>query len=773
MAGSNRWRALLQRGHARTARDLFRLQPRVMRTWVRHVRAVEEALGREAAISYSRLIVAIAPTPEVAEDVARILPDLLAQVAPEHRKRFHQCLIGVIEARPVAALRVARALPDLLETMDDVALAGFVSAALAVDETSAQKAESFLRMESTTGRAAVEDVQSGTALRVVHRQLTLYARAHCGEAVQIRPGGDRAFTDGRHLYLPSRVDRFGDARDETLFWVMTARAAGFIEFGSLDIHLDALDGPWPAHRPDEMPFERMLRGFSNPVIARILFLLFERERVDQAVRQAYPGVARRMDALGTDLDEPAPPADQPVDRALQVIADGLRGQVPDGEGPGFAAGVRVLESIEPTGWQSVNDVVAAVLQAYPHVDALMETAEVSSQVANDLGFDPDALDADEKAVEARAADLLRKLEESPDWDAARQHVRDENDGFGYDEMDAFLDRLEAPSGPLQSTNDEQYGTSAGFAQDPDVDSTVGHLQFRYPEWDLELGEHKPDWVRLTEYPLLPGETDFVDTVMAEYGAMIGTLRRCFEALRPDGMRPLKGQSDGDELDIDAVMAAHMARRAGVSPPTGLYRSRQRTDRDVSVAFLVDMSSSTNEHINTASKRIIDVEREALVVVAEAVHAIGDASAIYGYSGFGREQVAFYVAKDFADPWDQRVRERIGRMGWKMENRDGAAIRHATRKMVQGPGRVKLLILLSDGKPLDCGCDQYSDDYAQADTRMALLEARKQGVHPFCITVDPHGRRYLQQMYGSGGYTIIDSVEALPQRLPAIYRRLTR
>ena len=114
-----------------------------------------------------------------------------------------------------------------------------------------------------------------------------------------------------------------------------------------------------------------------------------------------------------------------------------------------------------------------------------------------------------------------------------------------------------------------------------------------------------------------------------------------------------------------------------------------------------------------------------------------------------------------------------RIGWKMENRDGAAIRHATQKLIAGPGAVKLLILLSDGKPLDCGCEQYSDDYAQEDTRMALIEARKAGVHPFCITVDPHGRRYLQRMYGHGGYTIIDSVEALPQRLPAIYRRLTR
>ena len=771
MIGSDRWRSLLQRGHARTARDLMRLQPRVLRMWMRHIRAVEETLGRDAALSYSRLIVAIAPTPEVAEPMARFLPDVMAQVPPEERTRFHQCLVGVIESRPSAALRVARALPDLLEVMDDVSLSGFVSAALSVDEESPQRAESFLRMESATGIEAVEDVQVGTSLRTVHRQLTLYARAHCGEAVQIRPGGDRAFTDGRHLYLPNRVSRFGDERDESVYLALTARAAGFIEFGSLDIDLDHILGPWPNPRLDEMPFERMLRGFSNPVIARVLFLLFEGHRIERAVRLAYPGLSRRMDGLGLDEKEAEEPSSVPVDRALQVVAEQLAGVASIGGGPAEAAGRDAMQGIDPESWLSVNDVIRDVVAAYPSIEALMDTAEVSTQIANDLGFDPDAMGSDDKAVEARAAELLRKLETEPDWQAARNSVREDSDGRSYAEMDAFLDRLAPPAGPQSA--EEEKGGGRSSQVDPDVSPEGERVRFRYPEWDYELNEYKPDWVQLTEFHLLPGDTDFVDTVMAEHGSMIGTLRRCFEALRPDGLRPLKGLSDGEELDIDAVMAARMARRAGVAPPVGLYRARQRVERDVSVAFLVDMSSSTNEHINTASKRIIDVEREALIVVAEAVHAIGDAAAIYGYSGFGREQVAFYVAKEFSDPWDQRIRERIGRIGWKMENRDGAAIRHATQKVLAGPGKVKLLILLSDGKPLDCGCEQYSDDYAQEDTRMALMEARKAGVHPFCITVDPHGRRYLQRMYGSGGYTIIDSVEALPQRLPAIYRRLTR
>ena len=203
------------------------------------------------------------------------------------------------------------------------------------------------------------------------------------------------------------------------------------------------------------------------------------------------------------------------------------------------------------------------------------------------------------------------------------------------------------------------------------------------------------------------------------------------------------------------------RRAGGVSPGRIYMRRERLERDVAVAFLVDMSSSTNEVVNEHTKRVMDVAKEAVVVIADAVDAIGDACAIWGFSGYGRDQVAFYVAKEFEEPFDDTIRERVGRISWKMENRDGAAIRHATTRLQTHRARIKLLILLSDGKPLDCGCDRYQDRYAQEDTRMALLEARKAGIHPFCITVDPRGAQYLGHMYGPESFTVIDRVDSLP------------
>jgi hypothetical protein len=754
-------------GSAKTFFATLRRDPGTFRVWIRHVRAVDEALGGEAAMAYSRLVLLASNDRDIGESLATALPDLFAAVPESNRTRFFKLVRAVLEQRPDAALMVARSLPELLGTMDDAALTRFVAEGLDWYAQSPRQAEGFLRMESKSGRDAVDDAQGGVPLRRVHRALSLYARAHCGSLVSVRPGGSAAFTDGRHLYLPDRMDQFGDERDEDAYWVLTALSAGFIEFGSLDIDLDKIDGPWPASRPEEMAFDRMLRGFDNPSIARALFLIFERIRVESTVCSTYPGVKRRIDRLDgihLGIQEYGSSA---VDRALKAIDSGLRGRPCT-----HSVAMPIVEKYHPQKWASVADSIDAMVAVYPQIRALLADANESISVP-EYGLDPDALNDEDKAVEGRAAELLRSMEGESDWEDLRNEARSEDtDGLSYAEMSDWLDKLEAPSGPMQADEDGEYGATQRVIRE-NVDSESGVRHARYPEWDESLGDYKPDWVRVSEYKLEAGSSDFVDDVIAEHGPMIDSLRRTFEALRPQSARLKRGLTDGESLDMDAVVAARVAQRAGAAGPAGLYRSRRLDRRDVSVAFLVDMSSSTNEHINTAGKRIIDVEREALVVTAEAVSALGDTMAIYGYSGFGREQVAFYVAKEFHEPWGAPIRERIGRMGWKLENRDGAAIRHAITKLQSAPGRERLLILLSDGKPLDGGCTLYHDVYSQEDTRMALSEARQAGIHPFCITVDPHGRSYLSQMYGDGGYTIIDSVEALPQRLPGLYRRLTR
>lgn len=823
------------------AARLARTDATVLRAWVSRVGAVRDALGVSESMGYTRLIVAAAEIdPDVARIVAYTLPDHLARVEKTERSRYLSLLRAVLRDRTAALPLVVRTLPDLMGRLDDENLARYLSRGLALHGQSSRKAESFFKMESTESQQVAEELRKGTTLASVRRTLTLYARAHCGEDVQIRPGGARAFTDGRHIYLPETIDHFGDDRDFLVYRVLTARNAGYLEFGTLDLELSALDGAFPTARPGELESERFLRGFTNSVLARDLFTIFENARVEAQVREEYPGIARDMDTLGSIWRPERPVLEQMtrVEQAIEWLYQTASGRAPDDlddetTAAAAAAGLGALAAIRQPG-QTVIDAAQATLAAYPLFEGLMrkvtdddlnpvpppeerDEASGAGLPGEDDGGEPQdsppppepedrrtrasggddddelddyrpmaddpmagAMDTDrlsdgDREVEEQARALLAAMREAePDATVQQARERARSDESSYEEMAAFLDRVEAPAGPMTEHRDEERAKATAERQSSLDEGRQGDRKsFLYPEWDADIEDHKPRWIRLTEYPLPPGNPDFVEQVRREHGPLVGQLRRAFEALRPEAVRRVRGVNDGDEIDLDRAIAARLERRSGGSPSDRIYTRRLRQERDVAVAFLLDMSSSTNEVANADGKRILDVEKEALVLIAEAVDAIGDAAAIYGFSGYGRDAVAFYIAKDFEDRWDSQVAERIGRISWKMENRDGAAIRHASKKLAENPAKVKLLLLLSDGKPLDCGCDHYADFYAQEDTRAALREARAMGIHPFCITVDPHGQEYLSRMYGEHGYIVIDRVEALPVRLPRIYRRLTR
>jgi nitric oxide reductase activation protein len=329
------------------------------------------------------------------------------------------------------------------------------------------------------------------------------------------------------------------------------------------------------------------------------------------------------------------------------------------------------------------------------------------------------------------------------------------------------------TGPLEELGESNLPPGEHVGPEGAADAGGEVLGVRlYPEWDYQIEDYKDDWCRVIEERLPEGSSVFADETLARHGTLVNGLKRQFQRIRREELEKLRRQAEGDELDLEALTEALIERRSGHPPSERLYIKRQKQLRDVAVAFLVDLSSSTHQSVQGGARTILDIEKESLLLMAEALESLGDPYAIYGFSGYGRQKVSFYVAREFGEPYTRQVRDRVGGMTGRLENRDGAAIRHAVRKLMAQPARVRLLFLLSDGRPLDCGCRQYVERYAQEDTRMALREARMQGVHPFCITVDRFAQRYLSRMYGQVHYTIIDQVTALPGRLPVIYRRLT-
>ncbi len=793
---------------ARPVVGLARLNSSALRAYMRYRGAIEEGLGVVEAEAYGELVLGVAKVDgDLARVVALTLPDQLARIAPERRTVYFRLMREVLAVRPTALPLIARTLPDLLPTMEDEPLRAFVARGLALHATSHQKAESFLRQESNVGQAAARELERGISFAEVSRTLTLYARAHCGEDVQVKMGTGTAFSDGHHVYLPQRVDRYGDERDFLVYRVQTALGAGYLEFGTFDLHLEQVPGAWPDRNEGEADLERFFRTFLNRSLARDLFQILEDARIEAKIREAYPGVARDIDRLGLSFrgDRPEPTA--PAARAVEALARASWKMEPLPLDPAVAAAIAPLLAMLPDiATLEVGAIAAAVAKAYPGVDALMLRAKDGrSHEGNNANMGrqrpgpegelpqpeplfqppplapqlrPEQAGGDERRIEEEAQRLLdemrRKGEELSPSEARRQARDNERrESESYEDMEAFLERNPAPGGAVVDDRSKALETprtaAPGVPVDPDV--TGGAKVFVYREWDAAIEDYKPRWVTVREQRLKEGSREFVDDVMARERRHVDALRRRFEALRPQGLVKHRGLVDGEDLDIDRVVEAQVAMRIGQQPSDRLYIRRQREERDVAVAFLLDMSSSTNESADGSHRRIIDVEKQALIVAAEALNALGDAFAIWGFSGYGRDHVAFYVAKEFNEPYDDKARERIGRMTFKMENRDGAAIRHATKKLLEQPARVRLLFLLSDGKPLDCGCDHYYDRYAQDDTRAALREARKLAIHPFCVTVDPTGPAYLARMYGEVAYTVIDRLDALPDRLMRVYTRL--
>lgn len=302
-------------------------------------------------------------------------------------------------------------------------------------------------------------------------------------------------------------------------------------------------------------------------------------------------------------------------------------------------------------------------------------------------------------------------------------------------------------------------------QDPDdVWTGTYHEEgaFLYKEWDYRRQHYRKNWCAVREVNITPVYDDFVDSTMHKYSGLVKHLRKTFEAMR-DEDRLLKRQVYGDGVDIDALVEALADAHDGSEMSDRLFTRMHRVERNIAVVFMVDMSGSTKGWINEA-------ERESLVLLAETLETLGDRYAIYGFSGLARKRCEIYRIKEFDEPYNEEIKARISGIQPKDYTRMGFAVRHLSHILNEVEARTRILITLSDGKPDDY--DSYRGNYGIEDTRRALLEARRDGIHPYCITIDREARDYLPHMYGPAAYTVIDEVRQLPLKVSDIYRRLT-
>lgn len=300
----------------------------------------------------------------------------------------------------------------------------------------------------------------------------------------------------------------------------------------------------------------------------------------------------------------------------------------------------------------------------------------------------------------------------------------------------------------------------------DVDDIPLGEGIKLPEWDYRKQSLQKDYVNLQM--MLPRGSEPAP-LPAKLAPLARRLRRQFEHLRND-RQWLRQQPQGAELDMQAWLDFHVERQHGQCAERGLFMEMRQNRRDLASLLLADLSMSTDAHLDNEHK-VIDVIIDSLLLFGESLSAVGDQFALYGFSSLRRQQVRMQELKSFKQRYDDTTRGRIQALRPGYYTRMGAAIRQATQLLSECRQRRKLLLLVTDGKPNDL--DLYEGRYGVEDTRQAVLEARRVGLLPFCITIDQEAGDYLPYMFGANGFTLIKEPQQLPFRLPQLYKQLTQ
>jgi nitric oxide reductase NorD protein len=640
----------------------------------------------------------------------------------------------------------------------------------------------------------------------IHRPLALFAQGLAGRHLHLKlvdpedaTQRSAQMTDEASIFLPAQIGNFGTAQhNHGAYRIAVLHQIGYWVEGTADFEL-----------------QEFFAKSSRPVLLRRIFFAIEDLRIDTAMARRYPGARADLERVLAHAltNRPAistmPSLPALLEALLQFSLGAPRSALLADDSSGLLDGLLEAAAAVQSIDAGVHDSARAALAIFAQLENLGSASE-------------EELPAPSLAKATAAVDGKSDGEFGPNLDDL-----DHGAALGFEfrgdttSDKAFWRRCSRPftasrrePPPLAGTMSEEH---SGGHQTLPLRSPVaavlplentGPRSFLYDEWDFHRQAYLAAWCRVFEHRLRGEEFDFIEDVRRRHSTLAQHVRRQFGFIKPQSWRRVRRTSDGDELELDGLIEAVIDRRTGHASDSHLYVRRDRALRDVAAAFLVDMSASTDfalpgsatdtksagatsqaaqsglylygghddmpESVFAPKRRVLDVSKDALALMCDALQALGDSYAIYGFSGDGRDNVEFHVAKDFADKLSRRTWGALAAMQPRRSTRMGAAIRHALSKLARETAGIKVLIIVSDGYPEDhdYGSDRTDREYGIQDTARALWEVERAGVTDFCVTIDPAGHDYLRRMCKETRYLVIDDVTALPQELSKIYRTLT-
>ena len=528
----------------------------------------------------------------------------------------------------------------------------------------------------------------------------------------------RPFLSELGIHLPERYASHSGNALRDLYWAAAAHAAAHLAYSDT----------------------RFERKPLKPVQLAIIGLL-EDARVESRAIAEMPGLRRLWLKFFDDRSRQSESVDALLIRLSHCLLDPARR--------------------DDHPWvRKACDLYAASQQSGSHAPALRE---VGSLLGNDLGQMRAQFNARAYLVEPAYRDdnvFLWRSETPP------EETRLQDSGFrSTDEVAQSTPRLGE-----QVPEDAHFRPREIATTSPDEQGRMQSDRPVYPEWDARIGRWRERWCTIIEH--IPDVSDAANATalrdrLSEHDALVSRLSGLLQARKRGLPHRLRHETKGDDFELDALIGAQLALRTGQTPDLRIFRRTRLQKPDLSVLLLLDLSASVNTQSGDATRWSLICE--ASLLLGAAIELGGDQLAIHGFRSNGRHEVNYLRFKEFHDPLDDQVTDRLANVEGALSTRLGAAIRHASHSLRQCRTAQRMILLITDGEPHDI--DVFHPEILGQDAGRAIAQSGAEGSPVFCVSVDKQADLYLQRMFGKHHYLLVESIDQLPERLPALYLRL--
>jgi nitric oxide reductase NorD protein len=660
--------------------------------------------------------------------------------------------------------KAPRGLRPMMENMDELlsklTLGGLRRWALWGAQAHARDLDgqlAYFGLQTESSRSVLQKERRGTLFVDNQRKLNFYLRALWARAFFMRPtSGDyesrtglKPFIEDFQIHLPDAFDAWRGISGVELYRAAAAHCAAHMVYTTAPISAEQLN-----------PAQRILIG------------LFEDARIESLAIRDFPGLKKLW---------------------LQFFTAPVEANEPGARHPMLDLMMRLARALLDADYRDAEALVNESADAFRAAFAESPEDNRISWIAG--------VDFYNRAIRICALPSLRILE---DWPIP---YRDDNDYVwdfdenlfvtrGVDYLPASQQQVRRNVSVLEMVNEldcelagddaqEIWTLSTEFWLDQEG-CTINELEgkepvsepYHYQEWDYQVQLHRPDWATVIERRQGRGDPASMDEILTKHKPVASRIRHLIDALQPQGIVRRRGYEEGEELDLNAAVRAMIDIRRGVMPDPRINIRITRHVRDLAILVLMDLSQSTNEKVGVKegepgydeAPSILDLTRESTGLLSWAIDSIGDSFAVHGFASDGRHDVQYYRFKDFDQPYGDEAKSRLAGMKGGLSTRMGAALRHAGWHLGQQPAQKRLVLLITDGEPADI--DERDPQYLRHDAKRAVDDLRMKGIHTYCLTLDPEADRYVARIFGENAYSVVDQVERLPERLPAVFAALT-